>query len=468
MNYRTRGTLMRSYIERQWELCLDDFSKEISSVGMDLWIAPLQPINIEKDRLVVIAPSEMTRTQVYEIYLNKMKPALKAHFNVEDIYVLTPAEKDDYIQQFTEAHPNEETNFIEPKPATLKNPFNPRYTFDNFVIGTTNQVIYAAARAVAESPAVRFNPLFIYGGVGLGKTHLLHAIGNYIWEHKTTNLNIVYVTCEQFTNAFIEAIRERHVKGMDGFHKRFRQADILLVDDIQFISSKKGVQEEFFNTFNDLYQAGKQIIITSDRPPKEIATLEERLRSRFASGFMQDIQPPDFETRLLIIQKKIELERFEFEKGVDYELAERLAKYNIREIEAMLRKIYFLANLHGKTVATREDMEEVLEKECEPAPVSTSKITQDKIINTVCKYFTIDKRDLTGRKRNKEIVEPRQVCIYLMWSQLAIPLATIGQVFGRDHTTIIHARDKIMEMIKTNKQIKKTVNDLISELKNSD
>lgn len=458
---------MRGYIERQWALCMDDFSKVISSVGMDLWITPLQPINIEKDRLVVIAPTDMTRTQIYETYLNKMRPALKAHFNVDDIYVLVPDEKDEYIRQFTENHPDEEIELIDPKPATLKNPFNPRYTFDNFVIGTTNQVIYAAARAVAESPAVRFNPLFIYGGVGLGKTHLLHAIGNYIWEHKTTNLNIVYVTCEQFTNAFVEAIRERHEKGMDAFHKRYRQADVLLIDDIQFISNKKSVQEEFFNTFNDLYSAGKQIIISSDRPPKEIATLEERLRSRFASGFMQDIQPPDFETRLLIIQKKIELERFEFEKGVDYELAERLASFNIREIEAILRKIYFLANLRGKTVATREEMEEVLEKEGEPAPVSSNKITQDKIIGVVCKHFTIDKRDLVGRKRNKEIVEPRQVCIYLMWSQLAIPLATIGQVFGRDHTTIIHARDKIMELIKTNKQMKKTINDLITELKSA-
>ncbi len=458
---------MQSYIERQWALCMEDFGKKISSVGMDLWINTLQPINIEQDKLVVIAPSEMARTLIYSTYLDKMKEALKTHFNVEEIYVILPEEREDYIAKYSQDNPDAELNILEPKEQTTKNPFNPRYTFDNFVIGTTNQVVYAAARAVAESPATRFNPLFIYGGSGLGKTHLLHAIGNYIWEHKTTGLSIIYVTCEQFTNAFIEALRERHEKGMDGFHKRFRQADVLLIDDIQFISNRKGVQEEFFNTFNDLYQAGKQIIISSDRPPKDIATLEERLRSRFASGFIQDIQPPDFETRLLIIQKKIELERFEFEKGMDVELAERLSNFNIREMEAILRKIYFLANLHGKTVATREDMEEVLEKEGEPTVVSTTKVTQEKIINAVCKYFTIDKRDLTGRKRNKEIVEPRQICIYLMWSQLAIPLATIGQIFGRDHTTIIHARDKIMELVKTNKQTKKIVNDLVAELKNT-
>ena len=329
---------MQSYIERQWALCMEDFGKKISSVGMDLWINTLQPINIEQDKLVVIAPSEMARTLIYSTYLDKMKEALKTHFNVEEIYVILPEEREDYIAKYSQDNPDAELNILEPKEQTTKNPFNPRYTFDNFVIGTTNQVVYAAARAVAESPATRFNPLFIYGGSGLGKTHLLHAIGNYIWEHKTTGLSIIYVTCEQFTNAFIEALRERHEKGMDGFHKRFRQADVLLIDDIQFISNRKGVQEEFFNTFNDLYQAGKQIIISSDRPPKDIATLEERLRSRFASGFIQDIQPPDFETRLLIIQKKIELERFEFEKGMDVELAERLSNFNIREMEAILRR----------------------------------------------------------------------------------------------------------------------------------
>ncbi|MBQ7977342.1 MAG: chromosomal replication initiator protein DnaA [Clostridia bacterium] len=452
-------------IERLWEQCLSDFSKNITSVGMDLWITPLQPLNLEKDRLVLVAPSEMARTQVLDVYLMRMQSALKQHFGVEDIHVLLPSEKEDYIAKYAEQHPEIAPIDLACKPSAQDNPFNPRYTFDNFVIGTTNQVIYAAARAVAEAPAVRFNPLFIYGGVGLGKTHLLHAIGNYLWEHKLKNMNIVYVTCEQFTNSYVEALRERHEKGMDGFHKKYRQADILLIDDIQFISNKKGVQEEFFNTFNDLYQAGKQIIISSDRPPKEIATLEERLRSRFASGFIQDIQPPDFETRLLIIQKKIELERYEFEPGLDYMLAEYLSNYNIREIEAILRKIYFLANLNGKTVATREYMEEVLEKEGEPVVVSNSKMTQDKIISTVCQYFMIDRKDLIGRKRNKEIVEPRQICIYLMWTQLAIPLVTIGQIFGRDHTTIIHARDKIMEMIKTNKQMKKVVNELISELK---
>lgn len=454
---------MQEYIDKQWAKCLDDFPKKISSYAMDLWINTLQPINIEDNTLVLVAPSDMCRQQIYNIYLKRMQEVLREHFNLEQVQVLLPEERDEYVEAFNLSHPSEGA-VLENRTTTTQNPFNPRYTFDNFVVGTTNQVIYAAARAVAESPALRFNPLFIYGASGLGKTHLLHAIGNYIWAHKTSNINIVYVTCEQFTNAFVEALRMSKEKGMDAFHRRYRQADVLLIDDIQFISSKKGVQEEFFNTFNDLYQAGKQIIISSDRPPKDIETLEERLRSRFAGGFMQDIQPPDFETRLLIIQKKIELERFEFEKGVDYELAERLTNLNIREIEAILRKIYFLANFHGKAVATKADMEEVLQKEGNEPPAVDAKLTPDRIIEEVCGYFSIDQKDLTGRKRNKEIVEPRQICIYLMWSLLAIPLMTIGQIFGRDHTTIIHARDKIMEQLKSSGQVKKVISDITASL----
>ncbi len=457
---------MQSSLEKLWQLCLDDFGKNISSVGMDLWINTLQPINLEEEKLVVVAPNDMARAQVYDTYFSKMKDALKRNFNVEEILVLLPEEKDDYVKKFSKNHPDEELIKEIDKPlVNTKNPFNPRYTFDNFVIGTTNQVIYAAARAVAECPAVRFNPLFIYGGSGLGKTHILQAIGNYLWEHKTPNFNIVYVTCEQFTNDFVDALRERQEKGMEAFHKLYRHADVLIVDDIQSISNKKGVQEEFFNTFNDLYQSGKQIIMSSDRPPKEMSTLEERLRSRFASGFIQDIQPPDFETRLLIIQKKIELESFEFDKGVDVALAERLANYNIREIEGILKKVYFLANLHGKTSASLEDMEEVLRKDTPSPEASKSKMSQDRIIDIVCDHFHINKNDLTGKRRNKDIVVPRQICIYLMWSQLSVPLINIGELFGRDHTTIIHARDKIMDLVKTDKSMKKTVNELINKIK---
>ena len=460
---------MQKYIDKQWQLAMQEFSKEITSIGMDLWINPLEPLNIDEDKLILVAPTAMARDTLQRSYISKMLPIIKQFFNISDIDIILSSEREEYIKEYQLLHPDEADNLdAMPKYApTLQNPFNPRYTFENFVVGTTNQVIYAAARTVAEQPGKRFNPLFIYGGTGLGKTHLLHAIGNYIWEHKTGNINIVYTTCEDFTNDFIESLRKRKEKGMADFRAKYREADVLLIDDIQFIGNKESAQEEFFNTFNTLHQAGKQIIISSDRLPKDIPTLTERLISRFASGFMQDIQPPDFETRLLIIQKKIELEGYSFAPGLDYILSEKLAHCNIREIEGILSKIYFYASMHGVPVATREIMEEVLLTMGEEEKKKASNLAPDKIVDAVCKYFDIPRDDLVGRKRNKEIVEPRQICIYLMWSLLTIPLSAIGQVFNRDHTTIIHARDKILEQVKANAPVKKVVNEIIKQIKAS-
>jgi len=460
---------MQKFIDKQWQLAMQDFSKEITSIGMDLWLSPLEPINIEEDQLVLVAPTAMARDTIMRSYRTKMLPIIKQYFNLEDINMILAEDRENYIKQFKLNHPDADAEMESlPKFApTLQNPFNPRYTFENFVVGTTNQVIYAAARAVAEQPGKRFNPLFIYGGTGLGKTHLLHAIGNYIWEHKTGSINIIYTTCEDFTNDFIESLRKRKEQGMTEFRAKYREADVLLIDDIQFIGNKESAQEEFFNTFNTLHQAGKQIIISSDRLPKDIPTLTERLRSRFASGFMQDIQSPDFETRLLIIQKKIELEGYSFAPGLDYTLSEKLANYNIREIEGILRKIYFYASMHGIPTATKEIMEEVMNSLGEEEKKKASNLAPEKIIETVCKYFSLQKEDLIGRKRNKEIVEPRQICIYLMWSMLTIPLSTIGQIFNRDHTTIIHARDKILEQIKTSSPTKKIINEITKLIKDS-
>ena len=340
---------MQQYLEKQWAECMDDFSKTFSSVSYSLWLSPLQPLNIEEDSLVLTVPNELAKSTLERPnYRDKILSIIKQHFNLSNFVLILEQERDEYIKEFNLSHPNDEETIdisIIDKQVTKQNPFNPRYTFENFVVGTTNQVIYAACRAVAEQPGKRFNPLFIYGGVGLGKTHLLHAIGNYIWDHKTQNLNIVYITCEDFTNDFLEALRKKQ-DSLSEFREKYRNADILLVDDIQFIANREKTQEEFFHTFNNLYQAGKQIIISSDRQPKDIPTLTERLRSRFSSGFIQDIQPPDFETRLLIIQKKIELEDYSYAPGLDYLLAERLDNVNIREMEGILKKIHFYADMH--------------------------------------------------------------------------------------------------------------------------
>lgn len=457
---------MQNYLDKQWSLVLDDLEHFITSVSMDLWISKLKPINIENDELVFVCENEMAMNTIERMYAKQIVDSVKNHFKLDKYRMILEKDKDDYIEKHHLLDKSQENMEELPKAVTNEeepvNPFNPKYTFENFVVGTTNQVIYAATRAVAENPGKRFNPLFIYGGVGLGKTHLLHAIGNYIWEANRGKIKLVYVSSETFANDFIEVLRSGKDKGTVEFRKKYRKADVLLVDDIQFISDKKKVQEEFFNTFNDLFAAGKQIIIAGDRPPKEIFGLEERLSSRFSCGLVQDIQKPDFETRIMIIKKKIELEGYSFDDNENLirRLAENLETFNIREIEGVLNKLDLFAKLHGKFAVDDEVMTEVLSKSHE-LEVSVGRVaTQEKIIEAICIKFNIKREDLFGKKRTKELVEPRQYCIYLMWKKLNIPLTAISKLFNRDHTTAMHARDKIIELIKTDGSVKKLVEEL--------
>ncbi|MBR1925746.1 MAG: chromosomal replication initiator protein DnaA [Clostridia bacterium] len=453
---------MQNYLDKQWADVMLDLEDTISAVGLDLWVRKIKPINIDDDTLIFIAPNEMVRDTIIRGYTKQISEAMMKNFKLCKFDFILDKDKDAYIS----SHHLLDHNGGDELPRAItneeipENPFNPRYTFSNFVVGTTNRVIYAATRAVAENPGTRFNPLFIYGGVGLGKTHLLHAIGNYIWEANKGNIKIVYVSSETFANDLIDILRSGRDKGTVEFRKKYRFADVLLVDDIQFISNKKAVQEEFFHTFNDLYQAGKQIIIASDRPPKEIQELEERLSSRFASGLVQDIQKPDFETRVMIINKKIELEGYSFDNSLIPTLAEKLEKFNIREIEGVLNKLDLFAKLHGKFVVDEEVVSEVLSKSHELEVSVGRVVTQDKIIEAICSKFNIRKDELFGKKRTKELVEPRQICIYLMWKKLNIPLTAISKLFNRDHTTAIHARDKVIEMMKEDMSVKKMIEEL--------
>ena len=339
-----------------------------------------------------------------------------------------------------------------------KNPFNSKYTFDNFVVGKSNQFVYAAARAVAEHPGEKFNPLFIYGGVGLGKTHLLHAIGNYIHEFNP-NLKVMYVTCEQFANDYIESLGSNTKnKAILEFRTKYRNLDVLMVDDIQFISKKTSTQEEFFHTFNELFQNNKQIIISSDRPPKDIETLADRLRSRFTCGLIQDIQSPDLETRIAILRKKCQLEKYIIDDDVIDFIAEKI-NTNIRELEGMLSKVYFLATLIGKRSATMDEAREAFNGQIEEE--KNEGLTPEQIISTVCQYFDITKEDIIGKKKSKDVVEPRMIAIYLISEILEIPLVSIGKIFGgRDHTTIMHSRDKISDQLKTSHKIQSFVSEI--------
>ncbi len=267
----------------------------------------------------------------------------------------------------------------------------------------------------------------------------------------------MYATCEKFTNDYIESLRANKDMANFEFREKYRNLDVLMIDDIQFISNKTSTQEEFFHTFNDLYQRQKQIIIASDRPPKEIATLEERLRSRFTSGLIQDIQTPDFETRVAILRKKAQQEKYSIDDEVINFIAEKIDT-NIREMEGILSKVFFFATLLGKKSATLEEAYEAMKENMDEIKEGLS---PDMVIDTVCKYFNISKNDIVGKKKNKEIVEPRMICIYLICELLDLPLVAIGKKFGdRDHTTIMHARDKITEQIKTNNKIKVYITDI--------
>lgn len=443
----------------RWNEVLKEMENLVTAVSYDLYIETLEPIKVDKNKLVVLASTSTNKNQLIKLHKEKLLNVIKKHFeNVEDIVVLEPGEKEAFLEDIKQSEELIETNQM----LNDKNKLNDKYTFESFVVGKSNQFVYAAARSVAENPGKKYNPLFIYGGVGLGKTHLLHAIGNQI-KKNNKNIKILYVTSEQFTNDYIQALKaDRKENANKAFRDKYREVDVLMVDDIQFIANKTSTQEEFFHTFNDLYQLDKQIVISSDKHPRNMETLEERLKSRFTGGLIQDIQKPDFETRLAILQKKVEIENYNVDSDVLNFLAEKIDT-NIRELEGSLNKVVSLSSLIGKDRATMFEAEEALK---DIAFSQSQNLTIDKIMDTVCEYYNVKRADLIGKKKNKEIVDPRQICIYLITELLDIPLMAIGNAFGgRDHTTVIHARDKISQNIKTDRSLKTNIDDLVAMIK---
>ncbi|MDD2227538.1 MAG: chromosomal replication initiator protein DnaA, partial [Clostridia bacterium] len=419
-----------------WQKALLKFEPKVSTVSYELWIKPLEPLDFKDNTLFLAASSITAKNQIIKNHTALFSDIIPQVYGSQaQFQILDTIEKDEYINKSKNIQSYDETGF------------NSKYTFENYVVGKSNQFVYAGARAVAENPGKKFNPFFIYGGVGLGKTHLLHAVGNYILQH-FPKLKIKYVTCEKFTNDYIESLLSKRELSKVEFREKYRSLDILLVDDIQFLSKKDSTQEEFFHTFNDLYQNNKQIILSSDRPPKEIATLAARLKSRFASGLIQDIQPPEYETRIAILRKKAQEERYFMDDEVFEFIAEKLDT-NIRELEGMLSKIHFFATLIGKKKATIDDAKEAMKDKLNQ---EREEVTIDLIIEQVCKYYGVSKAELTGKRRSREFVEPRMMAIYLTNELLDMPLISIGKYFGgRDHTTIIHSRDKVTDLVKNNK-----------------
>lgn len=449
--------------QNKWETVLKEMQNLVTAVSYDLYIETLEPLKKQDGVLYLLATTTNNKRQLLKLHREKLLSVVKSVYeDVEDITVLEPEEKDSFLEQNFEKE-TEQKEVV--KQEEIQSNLNSKYTFDNFVIGKSNQFCYAASRAVAENPGLKYNPLFIHGGSGLGKTHLLYAIGNRI-QKLFPEKKVLYCTSEKFTTDYVDSLRaDKKENANKIFRGKYRNVDVLMIDDIQFMAAKMSTQEEFFYTFNDLYQSNKQIVITSDKHPRNLESFEERLRSRFTGGLIQDMQKPDFETRLAILRKKVEVEDYHVMPEVLPMIAEKIDT-NIRELEGMLNKTVSLASLIGKKYATISEAEEAL-KDVEDS--NKEQITIDKVISIICAYYNVKKSDLIGKKRNKEIVDPRQICVYIITELLDVPLDSIGKALGgRDHTTIMHARDKVATNIKSNKGLKTTVTDIIAMIKNDD
>ena len=431
-----------------WEQTfLPELEKTVTSISFGTFIKQLIPVDVRGNKIILGAKTKLFADRVSDDILgSKIREALKnSDTYIEDFEVVIAENRDDYLKQLNE----EQIEQMDIKGF----PINPKFTFESFVVGSSNEFIYAAAKAVAENPGDAYNPLFIYGGTGLGKTHILMAIANYL-RVKKPSLNVLYATCEQFTNQLIESISKGKGNGAD-FRKKYRNVDVLLVDDVQFLAKKQGIQTEFFHTFNELVMNNKQVVLTSDRPPHEIEVLEERLRTRFEGGLLADVQTPDIETRIAILKRKSEEQKC----VVNLKVLEYIAEMNdcdIRTLIGKLTKVIFASKLHERPI-TIELVNEALK---ESAGEKQEEVQAEDIINCVCNFYKISKNDMLGKKRNKEFVLPRQVAIYLILDMMSLPQLTVGNLFGRDHTTVIYARDKIDSQMKMDNKLSVEVNDI--------
>lgn len=444
---------MLEKIKEKWDDILLKIKEEhdITDVSYKTWLLPLSPYSVDKDILTILVPNVMFLSYVkkkYEFVLVYTIEELTG-FQCSLNFQLKDQIKEESDEKILIKSNMNSVSQIAIQTANL----NPRYTFDTFVVGKNNNLAHAASLAVAESPGEIYNPLFIYGGVGLGKTHLMHSIAHFILK-KNPSSKILYVTSEKFTNELIDAIRNKNNVSTTEFREKYRNNDVLLIDDIQFIIGKESTQEEFFHTFNALYELKKQIIISSDRPPREIETLEDRLRSRFEWGLTVDIQQPDYETRMAILRKKEELEGYNIDNEVIKYIASNV-KSNIRELEGALTKIVALSKLNKQEI-TIELAEEALKDLI--SPNAEREITPQLIINIVSDHFNISPLDLTGQKRSKELVFPRQIAMYLCGNMTPESLQNIGKALGgRDHTTILHGQKKITAELQADENLKNTI-----------
>ena len=452
-------------IQSKWDEILEYIKNEynLSDISFNTWIKPLKFHSVENNKVIIIIPFDQSHSKNYisSKYSLPIKVSITEvtgmEYDVEFILEKDASSEDTLIN-----------NNIINTPEYENTNLNHTYTFDTFVVGSNNRFAQSAALAVAESPGETYNPLFIYGGVGLGKTHLMHAIANYIIS-ENPGKKVLYVTSEQFTNDIIDALRNgnssQNAEAMSKFRDKYRNIDVLLVDDIQFIIGKERTQEEFFHTFNQLHEQNKQIIISSDKPPKEMEVLEERYRARFAWGLIADIQQPDYETRMAILKKKKEKLNKEYKESISDEVIDYIANNvtsNVRELEGALNKLIMFSKLENRDIdlsLAKEALKDVI------SPIEPIKITPEYILEVVCDQFNISPDDVCSKKRNAEIVLPRQIIMYLCRKYTDAPQIKIALLCGKkDHTTVIHAEEKIKELIDVDEYTKNTIDTIIKKI----
>ncbi len=430
-----------------WKKILETLETTVSQITFRTYISTLSPVDLDGTKIVLKTDNELYASSVSKLS-DKIKEAIrKADTGITDFELVVEGSDDIYYTS------EEEDSEEYAAPA-----IDPRYTFDSFVAGKSNEFVFAAAQRVAKNPGADFNPLYIYGASGLGKTHLLQAIANYINLHKP-GLRVLYTTCDKFINELIDSIylgRKNNRDRQARFRSHYRGVDVLLIDDVQFLANKQAVQEELFHTFNALQAENRQIVLTSDVPPQEISTLEERLRTRFEGGLIADIQPPDTETKIAILKRKA----YERKAILPADVLEFLARdsgTDVRTLEGRLTKVIFASKLQEVPITldfAAQALNLAVSEEHET-------VTSDKIIGSVCSFFKITRENLLGKSKKKELVQPRQICAYLMCEIMSIPLESIGKALGgRDHTTVIHSRDKIANLIRVNDRIAKEVEDV--------
>ncbi|OPJ56099.1 chromosomal replication initiator protein DnaA [Clostridium oryzae] len=444
---------MNSQLNDLWEKTLNIIRGELTEVSFNTWIKSVVPLSISNTTIKLGVPNDFTKeildTRYKDLLMNAIKIISSKNYSIEFYTILQNSNEDSENTSLEKSS----VQVSDEMHSTL----NPKYTFDSFVIGNSNRFAHAASLAVAESPAKAYNPLFIYGGVGLGKTHLMHAIGHYILSNNS-RAQVVYVSSEKFTNELINSIKD---DTNEDFRNKYRNVDVLLIDDIQFIAGKERTQEEFFHTFNALHDANKQIILSSDRPPKEIPTLEDRLRSRFEWGLIADIQPPDFETRIAILKKKADVEKLNVPNDVMVYIASKI-KSNIRELEGALIKIVAYSSLINKEISVdiaSDALKDIISNK------QTKHITIELIQDVVASYYNLKIDDFKSQRRTRNVAFPRQIAMYLCRKLTDMSLPKIGEEFGgRDHTTVIHAYEKISDSLNNDEALQNAINDISKKI----